>query len=89
LIKQKEKMATISVRTCIVCRQKAHRPNFIKITLSKDGCFDINGKGRGANVCKNCITQIKPKKALNRAFKTNVDVKIYDEIETKIYGLNK
>ena len=74
-------------RTCIVCRKKDDKSNFIKIVKNKNGEILIeNGKnldGRGAYICKDkkCLEACKKSKALNRAFKTLIPENIYEGIE--------
>lgn len=75
------------IRTCIVCRKKGTKENFIKIVLNKSGEFLIekNKKldGRGAYICKNgdCIMNCQKSKAINRAFKMNVPQEFYEELK--------
>ena len=79
-------------RTCIVCRKKGDKSNFIKIVKNKNGevLIETDKKldGRGAYVCKNeqCLNSLKKTKALNRAFKTAIPENIYEGI-VKSYGI--
>ena len=79
-------MASEPIRTCIVCRKKGTKDNFIKIVKNKDNNFSIlkdnYAEGRGAYVCKDkvCREKCLKTKALNRAFKTNVPSEIYEEL---------
>ena len=74
-------------RTCIACRTKDSKENFLKIVKNKSGAFaierDVRLDGRGAYICKNndCIEKCKKTKALNRAFKTVVPAEIYEELK--------
>ena len=75
-------------RTCIVCRKKGGKENFIKIVKNKSGEIlietDKKLDGRGAYICKDekCLTACKSKKALNRVFKTAIPENIYEGIVT-------
>lgn len=78
-------------RTCVVCRKKGTKDNFIKVVKNKSGEFLIEDgmrlDGRGAYICKNedCITKSKKTKAFARVFKTNVPLELYDKLLEK-YG---
>lgn len=80
-------MASKPERTCIVCRKKGSKENFLKIVKNKNGEFsierDVRLDGRGAYICKNneCFEKCLKTKALNRAFKTNVPVSLYEELK--------
>lgn len=68
------------IRTCIVCRTKGEKQNFIKISKTKDGTFHINKNiGRGAYICNSCecIKKAIDKKMLNKAFKKEVSADTY------------
>lgn len=80
-------MTSKPIRTCIVCRKKGNKEDFIKIVKNKNGTFCVAKEkqldGRGAYVCKNteCIEKCLKTKALNRVFKTNVPLEIYEELK--------
>ena len=72
-------------RTCIACRQHFDQNQMLRIAKHKDLVeLDPSNKleGRGAYICKNpnCINTTIKKKLLNRAFKSNLDSKIYEEL---------
>ena len=79
-------MSNIPERTCIVCRKKAGKENFLKVVKTKDGGFAVQREkkidGRGAYICKDseCLAKCQKTKALNRVFKTNVPTEIYEDI---------
>ena len=78
------------LRRCISCREIFDRTNMLKITYeNKSGIFINSGIGRSAYICKtkNCTTDPKLKKNLQRALKTNFDNKFYEIfiIETQNY----
>lgn len=70
-------------RTCISCRAKGDKSNFIRIVKTADGNFflDAAGKsdGRGAYVCNNsqCMAKMKKSRALDRSFHVFVSEEIY------------
>lgn len=80
-------MTSKPIRTCIVCRKKGNKEEFIKIVKNKNGMFSLaNGRqldGRGAYVCNNseCVEKCLKTKALNRIFKTNVPLEFYEELK--------
>ncbi|MFM1514378.1 YlxR family protein [Helcococcus ovis] len=78
----------LRLRKCIVCKEQKSKKDLIRIVKDKEGNINIDysGKlnGRGAYICKNksCLNTAISKKLLNRHLKTNVDDKIYKELET-------
>lgn len=74
------------LRMCIVCKNMIDKRNLMRVVKNKDGNIhiDLSGKanGRGAYVCGNdeCMAKLVKTRALNRAFKFNVDQSVYDEI---------
>ena len=84
------------MRICISCRQTYDRENLFKITKDhKQGIMFHSGIGRSAYVCKskNCYTDSKIKKKLQKALKTVLDPEFFDifekEIQTIINYSNK
>lgn len=73
-------------RTCIACRKKGDKSNFLKVVLNKNGEIKVETTkkldGRGAYVCKNedCLNLCLKKKALSRVFKQNINASIYEEL---------
>ena len=76
-------------RTCVVCRKKDNKKDFIKVVLNKSGnaFIDENQRlnGRGAYICKSaeCILKCAKTKAFNRSFKTAISQDIYEELIQK------
>ena len=74
------------LRTCICCRTKGEKNNFIKIVKNKNGNISIETdkklEGRGAYICKNidCAKKCQKTKALNRVFKQEVNQNLYEDI---------
>lgn len=79
-------------RKCIACQERGEKKSLIRIVKNKENeiFLDESGRanGRGAYVCANseCLTKAIKSKALNRAFKMNVEDEVYnhliDELET-------
>ncbi len=86
-------MKTIPQRTCIVCKQKGDKSNFVRIVKTPSGeiAIDKTGKlnGRGAYVCDNieCIKKVQKTHALNRAFKCEISDEVYQKL-VEDYGKN-
>ena len=72
---------------CIVCRQSKPKKELIRIVRTSDNDFSVDktGKlnGRGSYICNSeeCINNLVKQKALNKAFKTNVDKEVYDKLK--------
>ena len=77
----------IPMRMCIVCRKMFNKDELIKIVKNASGEIDLDltakAEGRGAYICKNeeCISKCEKKKALNRAFSSNIDSSIYEKLK--------
>ncbi len=77
-------------RTCIVCRAKKNKSEFVRIVFNKSGqiILEENKKldGRGASVCKNtdCADKLFKTHALNRTFKHNFSEQEYKTLIEKI-----
>ena len=72
-------------RRCVACRNCKQQNEMLRIArINNQYALDADHKlgGRGAYVCKNdqCIGLTIKKKLLNRSFKTNLDIKIYEEL---------
>ncbi len=72
-------------RTCIACRTKFQQSEMLRVAkLENKVEIDKNNKlqGRGAYICNNpvCVSSVIKKKLLNRAFKTNLESKIYEDL---------
>ena len=67
------------VRTCIVCRKSAGKPELLRLVI-QNGNVEIDEKklkgGRGGWIHQNCLQNLKSIKALQFAFRlSNEDVK--------------
>ena len=72
-------------RKCVACRQTKQQNEMLRIArINDEFIIDENHKlgGRGAYVCKdnNCINLTIKKRLLNRSFKANLDVQIYEKL---------
>ena len=82
MIQQKHVM-----RMCISCRKIYDRKNLIKITKDhKLGIIFQKGMGRSAYICKskNCFSDSKIKKKLQKALKTFLEPEFIDIFEKEI-----
>lgn len=72
-------------RRCVACRQVGNQNDLIRIAKI-DGEFVLDKLhklgGRGAYICNNsnCLNIVIKKHLLNKAFKTNVNSSIYEEL---------
>ena len=73
-------------RTCIVCRKKGDKRDFVRVVKTSNGeiVLDKTGKlnGRGAYICKSkeCMEKCKKTHALERAFKQEISDETYDKL---------
>lgn len=78
------------LRMCIVCREHSDKKVLVRIVKNKNGeiFLDLTGKanGRGAYICKSkeCFLKLKKTRALNRAFKCEIPLEIYDKLGEEI-----
>ena len=79
------------MRLCISCRKTYDRKNLLKITNDhKQGIMFHNGMGRSAYICnsKNCYTDSKIKKKLQKALKTSLEPEFIVIFEKEITSYN-
>ena len=79
-------------RTCVACRKKSDKMEFLKVVKNGDKVLiDESGKldGRGAYVCKNeiCIKKAIKTKAFNKSFKCNINEDLYKNLENYLQNL--
>ena len=72
-------------RRCVACRQNKLQNEMLRIARLNDNYTIDKGQkldGRGAYICKDhkCIELTIKKKLLNKSFKTNLDIQIYNEL---------
>ena len=79
------------MRICISCRKTYDRENLLKITKDhKQGIMLQKGMGRSAYICKskNCYSDSKIKKKLQKALKTFLEPEFIDIFEKEIASIN-
>ena len=79
------------MRICISCRKTYDRKNLLKITKDyKKGISFQKGMGRSAYICKskNCYSDSKIKKKLQKALKTSIEPEFIDIFEKEITSYN-
>ena len=79
------------IRLCISCRKKYDRKDLLKITKDHNqGILFQQGMGRSAYICKskNCYSDSKIKKKLQKALKTFLDSKFIEIFEKEITSYN-
>ena len=79
------------IRLCISCRKKYDRKDLLKITKDHNqGILFQQGMGRSAYICKskNCYSDSKIKKKLQKALKTHLDSKFIEIFEKEITSYN-
>ena len=72
---------------CISCRKTYDRNNLLKVTNDqKLGIMINNGIGRSAYICKSkeCYTNSKIKKKLQKALKTSLEAGFFDIFKKEI-----
>ena len=79
------------MRVCISCRKTFNRKDLLKITKDhKQGIMFQNGMGRSAYICKskNCYSDSKIKKKLQKALKVSLEPEFIDIFEKEITSCN-
>ena len=79
------------MRICISCRKTYDRKNLLKITKDyKKGIMFHEGIGRSAYICKSkqCFSDSKIKKKLQKALKTILEPEFIDIFEKEIASCN-
>ena len=79
------------MRICISCRKTYDRKNLLKITKDhKQGIMFQKGMGRSAYICKSkqCYSDSKIKKKLQKALKTFLQPEFIDFLKKEIKSFN-
>jgi len=82
-------------RTCIVCRQKKDKREFIRIVRTPEGKVRIDpsqkSEGRGAYICINpeCIDKIDKKNYLLHALRSKIDKEALNKLKSELANLLK
>lgn len=75
---------------CIVCRGRSDKKELVRVVKNKDGEVFLDktkkANGRGAYVCKSkeCFEKLRKTRALNRAFKCDIPLEIYEKLGEEI-----
>ena len=80
------------MRLCISCRKTYDRKDLFKITKDHyQGIMFQRGMGRSAYICKskNCYSDSKIKKKLQKALKTSLEPEFVDIFEKQITSYNE
>jgi len=89
----KVKTKKIPQRMCLGCQEVKAKRDLIRIVRSPEGEFsvDATGKkpGRGAYICprQECFTAARKSRGLERSFKSQIDVSVYDLLEQQLDAL--
>ena len=81
-------------RKCIFCGKILPKSDMLRIARLKNENviidYDKKGAGRGCYICFSCIysCNFKNKGVIAKSLKTNIDIKIYNEIERYIKSLS-
>ena len=79
------------MRMCISCRKTYDRKDLIKITKDhQQGIMFQKGMGRSAYICKSkeCYSDSKLKKKLQKALKTSLEPEFFDIFEKETSSFN-
>ncbi len=85
-------MKKIPQRTCIGCKTKKEKKEFIRVVKNKENqiAIDKTGKmpGRGAYLCDDiqCLEKAIKSKALERAFEMKIEEEIYNDLRGVMIG---
>ena len=77
----------IPLRMCIACRTMQEKNSLLRVVKNNQGeifvDFTNKANGRGAYVCNNkdCFDKCVKTKALNRAFKCEIEDKVLEELK--------
>ena len=80
-------------RTCIACKSVKDKKELIRIVRTKEGEIELDPtgrkNGRGAYICKDskCFEALKNSKGLDRSFKSQVSVDVYDRLIEELQSL--
>ena len=81
-----QKVKKTPQRKCIACQDRDSKKDLLRIVKTKEGqiFLDKTGRanGRGAYICNDteCLKKAIKSKAIDRAFKIEVDKEVYDKL---------
>lgn len=90
-----QKTRKVPQRKCIACQSRDDKKGLIRIVKNKEDEIFIDptyrANGRGAYVCatKECLEKAIKSKALNRAFKLNVDDSVYSHLSEELEKIDE
>ena len=68
-------------RMCISCHARLPQTDMIRVVKNKNGEFKIGKQdGRSSYICSACIDKVVKRKLLNKAFRCNVPIEVYEEL---------
>lgn len=75
---------------CITCKASKPKQELIRIVKTDTGfVIDRKGKmnGRGSYICNSddCMNKLVKNKVLNKVFKTNVSIDMYEELKEQFF----
>jgi len=78
----------VPMRMCIACRESKTKENFVRVVKTQDGFIvDSLNKvtGRSAYICNNkeCIDKVIKNRLLNKSFKQDVSLEVYNSLMEK------
>jgi len=78
--------AHIPIRECICCRKKCEKQELLRVAKYNDDFFideKHKGTGRGAYICKSCVSNESnlKRRPIDRAFHTRVPDDIYSALQ--------
>ena len=80
-------------RTCIACKSVKDKNDLIRKEKTKEGEIELDPtgrkNGRGAYICKDsgCFESLKKSKGMERSFKTQVSVTVYDRLIEELQSI--
>lgn len=92
---QQLKQKKVPQRKCIVCSDRSDKKKLVRIVKNKEGqiFLDPSGKanGRGAYICQSmeCLEKAIKTKALERSFKAQIPVEVYETLKKELINLEK
>lgn len=84
------KQKKLPMRRCVACHEMKGKRELLRVVKSPEGeiLLDKTGKinGRGAYLCNDpaCFGKARKTKVLNREFKMEIPVEIYEQIEKQV-----
>ena len=81
----------VPYRMCVACKSSKPKKELIRIVKTDEGfVVDRTGKlnGRGTYICdcNECMEKLIKQKVLNKVFKTNISLEIYDNLKEQFFG---